>query len=117
MDKNNEHIIDAANQSIGRLASKIATILQGKLHVGYEPRLSGTDSVIVKNASKVSVRPRKETQKIFYHHTGYMGHLKKIPFRTAFKKDATEVLRHAIKMMLPQNRLLEKRLKRLKIEK
>jgi len=115
--KKMEHVIDAANQSIGRLASRVATILQGKLHPTYEQRMPGADSVIIKNAGKVKITPKKATQKIFYRHTGYMGHLKELPLKIAFEKDPIEVIRRTIKMMLPQNRLLEKRLKRLRIEK
>ncbi len=112
-----EHIIDAKDQKLGRLASKIATILQGKLSAGYNPRLSGTDRVIVKNASKIVVTGRKETQKIYYRHTGYMGHLYEKPYKDAFAKSPEKVLTLAVKRMLPQNFLNQKRLNRLVIEK
>lgn len=112
-----EHIIDATNQKLGRLASQIARLLQGKHDAGYEPRLAGNDRVIVKNISKIVFTGRKLDQKFYYRHTGYMGHLRRRSLKEFFAKSPEEVLRHAVKYMLPQNRLLEKRLRRLVIEK
>jgi large subunit ribosomal protein L13 len=109
------YTIDAANQKLGRLASRIASILQGKLNAQYEPRLAGKDRVTVSNASKIIFTGRKLNKKIYYRHTGYMGHLKKTPLKLAWQKNPEAVLRRAVKMMLPQNRLLIKRLKRLVI--
>jgi len=112
-----DYIIDATNQRLGRLASKIALILQGKLEADYEPRFAGKDRVIVKNASKISVSGKKPDQKIYYHHTGYMGHLKKRLYKEVFARSPEEVLRIAIYNMLPKNRLRQKRLNRLFVEK
>lgn len=111
-----QHTIDATNQKMGRLASKIAFILQGKLHADYEPRLVGNDKIVVKNVGKMVVTGRKETQKIYYRHTGYMGHLRKRTYRQFFEKSPREVLRLAVKRMLPQNWLRDKRLNNLIIE-
>jgi large subunit ribosomal protein L13 len=111
-----DYIIDATNQKLGRLASKIALILQGKLNVDYEPRLTGKDRVIIKNASKIMVSGKKYRQKTYYHHTGYMGHLKKKSFREVFLKSPEKVLYKAVYNMLPKNRLRQKRLNRLIIE-
>lgn len=110
------HTIDATNQKLGRLASHIAVLLQGKDKVGYEPRLAGGDRVVVKNVGKLVVTGRKATQKIYYRHTGYMGHLKERTYREFFEKSPKEVLRLAVKRMLPDNRLREKRLKHLIFE-
>ena len=112
-----EYIIDATNQKLGRLASEIAVILQGKKNVSYEPRNAGTDKVIIKNVSKITVTGRKYTQKVYYHHTGYMGHLREKKFREVFEKSPQTVLRKAVYNMLPKNRLRAKRLKRLIIER
>ncbi|MBI3114545.1 MAG: uL13 family ribosomal protein, partial [Candidatus Harrisonbacteria bacterium] len=71
-----DYVIDAKNQKLGRLASQIAVILQGKRHASYEPRLRGEDRVIVKNVSGIAVTGGKEKKKIYYRHTGYMGHLR-----------------------------------------
>src|SRR5438105_670398 len=74
-----EFVIDAEGQIVGRLATKIAAILQGKTSAAYEPRLPGGNRVVVKNASKVKFSGNKETQKMYYHHTSYQGHLREKP--------------------------------------
>lgn len=112
-----EYIIDGTNQKLGRLASKIALILQGKMNAQYEPRLVGEDKVTIKNVSKIVVTGKKATQKIYYRHTGYMGHLKERTFKEFFAQRPEAVLRLAVKRMLPQNSLRDKRLLRLKIER
>jgi large subunit ribosomal protein L13 len=111
-----EYIINAEHQRLGRLASHIAVILQGKLSPGYEPRLSGKDRVVVKNIGKMSVSGEKASQKVYYRHTGYMGHLRERTFEEAFARSPAAVLRRAVAHMLPKNRLQTSRLARLKIE-
>ena len=112
-----EYTIDASNQKLGRLASEIAVILQGKKRSSYDPRLPGVDRIIVKNAKKIEITGRKYSKKIYYHNTGYMGHLREKTFRDLFEKSPEKVLWKAVYNMLPKNRLRIKRLKRLKIEK
>lgn len=112
-----QYVIDAKNQKLGRLASKIAQILQGKMHPDYEPRNPGKDTVVVKNASRIAVSGRKADQKIYYRHTGYMGHLKERLYKEFFAKSPEKILELAVKRMLPQNFLKQKRLNRLIIEK
>lgn len=112
-----DYTIDATNEKLGRLASRASSVLQGKLNADYEPRLAGQDRVIIKNIGKMTVTGRKADQKLYRRHTGYMGHLRKRTYGEFFAKSPSEVLRMAVKRMLPQNRLLEKRLKRLIIEK
>lgn len=114
---NMEHVIDATNQKLGRLASKIALILQGKLNADYEPRLVGQDKVVVKNAAKIAVTGKKPSQKIYYRHTGYMGHLREKNYKELFAKAPEKVLWYAVYNMLPKNFLRQKRLNRLVIEK
>lgn len=99
------------------MASEIALILQGKHRVGYDPRFSGADRVIVKNASKVIVTGRKRTDKLYRHHTGYIGHLKEFSYAEMMVRSPEKVLRHAIETMIPKNRLRKSRMKRLIIEK
>lgn len=111
------HEIDATNQNLGRLATKIAHLLQGKHRVDYEPRLEGTDRVMVKNAANIAVTGKKMTQKIYYYHTGYMGHLRKKNLKDMMAKHPTRVLEWAVYNMLPKNKLRPKRMKRLIIEK
>lgn len=112
-----DYTIDAKNQNMGRLATEIATILQGKKSPAYEPRLAGEDRVIVKNIDGMTVSGKKETDKVYYHHTGYMGGLKEETFEEVVaKKGKQEVLRRAVMRMLPKNRLQNLRMKRLIIE-
>jgi len=109
-------IIDAKKQRLGRLATKIAAILQNKNSVTYEPRLEGGNRVIIKNITDIEISGNKADQKIYYRHTGYMGHLKEKTYKEAFAKKPAWVLRHAVAGMLPKNRLQAKRLKQLIIE-
>jgi len=111
-----EYIIDAKNKKIGRLASEIALILQNKKSAFYEPRLAGGNVVKVTNIDKVDITPKKMEQKIYYRHTGYMGHLKKKKLGEVFAESPAKVLRKAVERMLPKNFLRPKRLKLLVIE-
>lgn len=111
-----EHTIDATHKSIGRLASEIARILQGKHRASYNPRLAGEDVVRVTNIKRLSVSAKKLTQKRFYRHSGPLGHLKERTLGSVMEKKPGWALRHAIQNMLPKNRLRAKRLKRLIIE-
>lgn len=111
-----DHIIDAKNKKLGRLASEIAIILQGKKHAVYEPRLAGADRVIVKNIKAITLSGKKSAQKVYYSHTSQIGHLKEKKYKDIFEKKPAWVLRHAVNLMLPKNRLRVKRMKRLIIE-
>ncbi len=111
-----DHIIDAKNKRLGRLASEIAVILQGKNKADYEPRLSGSQRVIVKNITRISLSGRKTEQKVYYRHAGQLGHLKERKFKEVFAKKPDWVLKNAVRLMLPKNKLAADRLKRLIIE-
>ncbi len=111
-----QYVIDATGKKLGRLSSEIAAILQGKKSPHWEPRLPGQDKVVVKNVTKMVVSGRKAKQKVYYRHTGPLGHLKKRTYQQMFEKNPAWVLRHAVRLMLPKNRLLKKRMKRLIIE-
>lgn len=111
-----EYILDAKNQKLGRLASRAALILQGKTSPRYEPRLSGQDKVVVMNLKDLDFDRAKLSQKKYYHHTGYMGHLKAASLKERWQKNPTEVFRSVVAHMLPKNRLQKSRLKRLIIE-
>jgi len=111
-----EYTIDAKNKRLGRLASEIASVLQGKKSVYYEPRLAGGDKVIVENIKDMSFSGNKLVNKKYYRHTGYMGHLKSLTLQQVFQKDPAKVLRHAVERMLPKNFLQAKRMKRLIIK-
>lgn len=107
--------IDAKNKMLGRLATEIAHLLQDKNSVKYEQRLPGENRVVVMNVSEIKVTGKKADQKIYYRHTGYMGHLKEKTFKQAFANPAW-VLRHAVRGMLPKNFLTDRRMKRLVIK-
>lgn len=111
------HTIDATDQILGRLATLIATLLQGKNKPDYAPHVDTGDIVIVKNAAKVRVSGKKYSDKIYRHHSTHPGGLKERPYKAVFAKDPTEVIYLAVIKMLPKNKLRDKRLKRLKIAK
>ncbi len=111
-----EIILDAKNQKVGRFATKIALLLQGKDSAEYEPRLEGENRVVIKNIRDIEITGKKAEQKIYYRHTGYMGHLKEKTYKEAFAKSPAFVLRNAVEHMLPKNKLQAKRMKRLIIE-
>src|SRR3989344_4115947 len=108
-----DYHIDAKNKIMGRLASEIALILQGKKSPSYTPRLVGSDKVFVKNYKDVSFTGRKWKDKIYYKHTGYMGHLRKKTLEQVYEKDPRRILREAVRRMLPKNFLNARRLKNL----
>jgi len=110
------YTIDAANKVLGRLAVEIALLLRGKSKPGFMPNKDGGDIVIVKNADKIIVTGKKMDDKMYYHHSGYMGGLKEIPFKRVFKNDPGEVIRRAVYGMLPKNKLRDIQIKRLKFE-
>ncbi len=109
--------IDAANKSLGRLATEIATVLRGKNEVNYLPYLDPMITVRVFNFNKIVLTGKKNSQKIYYHYTGYPGGLKKVKYRDLIKKDHSRALRLAVLRMLHKNRLRAKLIKRLIIEK
>lgn len=113
--KPNWHVIDADGQTLGRLASEIAIILQGKHKSAYVPYLNTGDYVIVINAGKIRVTGNKAKQKIYYRHSGYHGGLKEISLAEMLKKSPTKALHHAIKGMLPKNTIGRRMLSRLKL--
>jgi len=107
------HVIDAAGRPLGRIASEAATLLQGKRRVTYDPRLLAPVEVRIENARKVVVTGRKAIQKRYYRHAGQLGHLKVRKFEDVFRKQPAWVIRHAIRNMLPKNRLRARRLRQL----
>lgn len=108
-----EYVIDAKNKRLGRIASEVATVLQGKKSADYEPRLVGTDKVMLKNYREITLSGKKFKEKKYYRHTGYVGHLKTKSFEEAFAKDPKKVVREAVRRMLPKNFLNSRRLKNL----
>ena len=115
-EKKNIVTIDAEEQSLGRMASRIAVLLQDKHKPEYAPNKVGETVVVIENLSKI--KPFKETKlktKIYYKHTGYIGHLRETKLADMWEKDPEKVLKMAVRGMLPKNKLRDKRLKRLEI--
>ncbi len=108
-----DYIIDVKGKTLGRTATEIATILQGKKSPDYAPEKVSKDRVLIKNVGGIIVTGNKSKDKIYYHHTGYMGHLKEVSYEAAFKKDPKKVLREAVRRMLPKNFLNTPRLKNM----
>jgi large subunit ribosomal protein L13 len=108
-----EYTIDAKHRAVGRLASEVASILQGKRSVAYNPRLPGADSVRVTNVALMRFTQKQLSQKTYYRHAGKLGHLKEKKLKDVFAKKPDWVLRNAVRLMLPKNRLRAVRLRRL----
>lgn len=109
------HLIDAEGQILGRLAVQIANLLRGKHKPQYTSHIDTGDFVVVINAEKIQVSGKKETDKMYYHHTGYMGGLKSINFKDLMVKDPRKALEKAVKGMLPHNTLGDEQFQKLKV--
>lgn len=108
-----DRTIDAKGKKLGRLASEIAVILQGKNSPSYSPHRPSHERVLVKNVEKLTVSGEKWSSNVRYRHTGYMGHLKSSTLEERFTKDPRGVLRDTVRHMLPKNSLAVERLKNL----
>ncbi len=108
-------VVDAEGKNLGRLASEIATVLRGKNKPQFTPHVDTGDFVVVVNAEKIAVTGNKMTGKIYYRHSGYPGGLKSRTLEQMIQRRPTEVLRKAVKGMLPKNRLAARQLTKLKI--
>ncbi|MCS7206967.1 MAG: 50S ribosomal protein L13 [Dehalococcoidia bacterium] len=109
------HLINAEGQVLGRLATRIARILQGKDKATYTPHLPTGDFVVVINAAKVVVTGKKMRQKIYYFHSGYPGGLREFTLEQMLQRDPTRVIKLAVRRMLPKSNLGRKMLSRLKV--
>jgi len=108
-------VVDASGKTLGRLASEAARLLKGKHKPIYSPHLDVGDYVIVVNAAKVRVTGNKLTQKIYYRHSQYPGGLKSTSLKRMMETHPTRVIEHAVKGMLPHNRLGAAMFKKLKV--
>ena len=109
------YVVDATGLTLGRLASKISTILRGKHKPIFSPHMDCGDFVIVVNAEKVRVTGSKLDQKMYYRHSGYPGGLKTISLRDQLNQHPDRVIRLAVRGMLPKNRLGRQMIKKLKV--
>jgi len=109
------YLVDAKNKVLGRLATRIATILRGKNKPYFSPHLDTGDFVIVINAEKIKLTGNKSIQKIYARYSGYPGGLSKVPFKRMQEQKPEEIIIHAVKGMLPKNNLGRNLLKKLKV--
>jgi large subunit ribosomal protein L13 len=109
------YLVDAEGKTLGRLATQIADTLRGKRKPQYTPHVDTGDFVIVVNADKIQVTGNKLDQKRYYRHSGYPGGLRSRTLREQLERRPTEVLRVAVKGMLPKNRLARQQITKLKI--
>src|ERR671914_1240218 len=109
------YVVDAEGKTLGRLATRIADTLRGKNKPQFTPHVDTGDFVVVVNAEKIHVTGKKLDEKIYYRHSGYPGGLKQRTLREQLDRRPTEVLRKAVKGMLPRNRLARQQITKLKI--
>src|SRR5947209_4645276 len=109
------YLVDADGQTLGRLATQIADVLRGKRKTHYTPHVDTGDFIVVVNAEKVHVTGNKLDQKRYYRHSGYPGGLRSRTLREQLERRPEEVIRKAVRGMLPKNRLASKQLLKLKI--
>ena len=108
-------VIDAEGKTLGRMATEIARRLRGKHKPEYTPHVDTGDYIVVINAEKVRVSGRKETDKIYYHHTGFVGGIKAITFDKLLQKAPERIIEKAVKGMLPKNSLGRAMYRKLKV--
>jgi len=109
------HLIDAEGQTLGRLATEISRLLRGKNKPQYTPHVDTGDFVVVVNAEKVVVTGKKAEQKVYRRHTGRPGSLRETSYEVMLERKPTEILRKAVRGMMPRTRLGRQQFKKLKI--
>ena len=109
------YVVDAEGKTLGRMASEVAAILRGKNKPTFTPHVDCGDYVIVINAEKVAVTGKKRQEKIYKRHTGYPGGLRELTFEQLLEKHPEEVVKHAIKGMMPTGKLGRQMYKKLKV--
>lgn len=113
--KRDWYVVDAQDAVLGRLSTKIASVLRGKNKPIFTPSVDTGDFVIVINAEKIALTGRKLADKIYYNHSGFVGGLKEITAGELLQKKPTDLIKRAVKGMLPKNKLARHMLKKLKI--
>ena len=111
--KNNKYTFDATNRIVGRLSTEIAVILMGKNSPDFRPNIDNENRVVVLNSDKIKLSGKKMEQKEYFRHSLYPGGLKRIAVKKVLDKNPQEVIRIAVRNMLPKNKLRNNRLKRL----
>ena len=113
--KRNWHLLDAKDEVLGRISTKIVTLLMGKQKPDYSRHMDSGDFVVVVNSEKIKVTGRKTDQKVYRSHSGYPKGFKEVSFAKMIEEHPERVVYHAVAGMLPENRLKDKRLARLKL--
>ena len=109
------YVVDAEGKTLGRLATQIASVLRGKLKPTYTPHVDVGDFVVVVNAEKIAVTGNKREDKLYWRHSGYVGSIRSQSLGDLLEKRPEEVIRRAVKGMLPRNRLGRQQLRKLKV--
>ena len=115
LDARKWFVVDAKNQTLGRLSTRIATMISGKNRVDFSPHLDNGDYVIVLNTKDIIVTGNKENDKLYRTHSGHMGHLKEVKLSKLREEKPNKILEHAVSGMLPKNRLRHGMMLRLKL--
>ncbi len=113
--KHNWYVVDAENKTLGRLATELARRLRGKHKEEYTPHVDTGDYIIVLNAEKISVTGNKRTDKLYYHHTGYIGGIKRATFQEMIVRRPERTIELAVKGMLPKGPLGRAMFRKLKV--
>ena len=109
------YVVDATDQVLGRLASKVATVIRGKNKPSFTPNMDTGDFVIVVNADKVDLKGKRQLQKTYFSHSGYPGGTKELTYQQMKEKHPEKIIEIAVKGMLPKNRLGRQLIKKLKV--
>ncbi len=109
------HVVDAADRTLGRIATEVVHLLRGKYRPTYTPSMDNGDFVVIINAGKVRVTGAKSRQKIYYRHSGYPGGLTETPYLRMMERHPERIVQAAVKGMVPHNRLGRKILRHLKV--
>ncbi len=109
------YVVDAEGKTLGRLATQIASVLRGKRKPTYTPHVDVGDFVVVVNAEKIAVTGNKREDKLYWRHSGYIGSIRSQSLGDLLSKRPEEVIRRAVKGMLPRNRLGRQQLRKLKV--
>ncbi|HAT74380.1 MAG: 50S ribosomal protein L13 [Candidatus Moranbacteria bacterium GW2011_GWF2_36_839] len=107
------HLFDAKKENLGRMATKIATVLRGKNKVDFTPNIDGGDFAVVINTDNLQVTGNKMDGKLYHHYSGYPGGIRSVKLKDQIEKDSREVIKTAVYGMLPKNKLRDLMIKRL----
>ncbi|MBU4360874.1 50S ribosomal protein L13 [Patescibacteria group bacterium] len=110
------HKIDVSEKVLGRIATQVALLLRGKNKPTFTPHLDEGDGVLIKNVDKMKFTGKKLTDKVYKHHTGYIGHLRETKLSELYEKNPQKVFEKAVYNMLPKNKLRKEMMKRIKFE-